>query len=115
VERDASRVSEVILLLHPRRCSVFSLKRLPILCLIVVLLLAAALPVAAEQPVKWEATETVIGVDIDLCPFPVAVAEHTNSSIIGWAGENGAWIRGHDHVSEQDTFSANGKTLVSLP
>jgi hypothetical protein len=88
------------------------------LVIVVVVVLAAAVfasPAAAEKPVKFDMPETIIGVDTDLCPFPVTVVEHMDGSVIGWADDSGGWIRGHDHIAEQDTFMANGKTLVSLP
>ncbi|HET8707855.1 MAG TPA: hypothetical protein VFM46_16250, partial [Pseudomonadales bacterium] len=75
----------------------------------------SASAVLASPPVhyQWQATwyNTLTGV----CNFDVAVSSALNVSATDYFDNTGALIRSHWVTVEQDTFTANGKTLVGLP
>ncbi len=50
-----------------------------------------------------------------VCEFPVTVTPVLDFDVIDFFDGNGKLIREADHFKEMDTFTANGKTLVSLP
>jgi hypothetical protein len=51
----------------------------------------------------------------DVCSFPFSIDSHADIFAIHYFDKNGALIRIYNHVTEKDTFHANGKTLVGLP
>src|SRR6266699_2088827 len=51
----------------------------------------------------------------DLCSFPISVAASQTVTEMDFVNSSGAITRIHVHAVEQDTFSANGKTLVGEP
>ncbi len=70
----------------------------------------------AGQPVRYEFEDWVIEMDdVDLCGFPIHQDALVSGIELDHFDQNGALVRVYIHQSEQDTFTANGKTLVSLP
>ena len=51
----------------------------------------------------------------DLCSFPITVVESRDITETDFVNASGAITRLQVHVVEQDTFSANGKTLIGEP
>jgi hypothetical protein len=51
----------------------------------------------------------------DLCSFPITVVESIDVTETDFVNASGAITRLHAHVMEQDTFNANGKTLIGEP
>ncbi len=91
-------------------------KRLILISLLTLgVLLLAATPATAAQPIKTESPFTLSSVLTDVCPFPVDVLSTGTYTEIDFMDENGALTRAYQHVNEQDTFTANGKTLVGVP
>ena len=74
-----------------------------------------ALPAAAGQPTKYPLVAAFSGVMIDLCPFSINVDSTFNGHALDFVDKNGVVVNTRIHVVEQDTFTANGKTLVGLP
>ncbi len=85
--------------------------------LTVVALATAALvsPAAAGPPVHSQFVYTIEGDLIDVCTFTVHVDATANVAATFFSDNSGTLVRSQWHLVEQDTFSANGKTLVSLP
>jgi hypothetical protein len=86
----------------------------------VVLLAAVAAAVftpaaTATAPVKSQYTVSLTGVLTDVCPFDVTVDSSASITEIDFFDESGALTRVYLHVLEQDTFSANGKSLTGVP
>jgi hypothetical protein len=85
------------------------------------LLTAVAFALLASAAVAAEPTRTRIvdftatSVLADLCAFPVTVTGTSNGTFTDFFDNSGALVRSHIQNSEQDTFTANGKTLVSMP
>jgi hypothetical protein len=86
--------------------------------IVLVALLAAAftaMPAAADPPrmrtFSFSGTDTIS----DVCSFPVDVAYSGTIDAIRFFDANGAVTRQFEHFVEQDTFTANGKTLASMP
>lgn len=51
----------------------------------------------------------------NVCSFDVQEVGTVHITYIDFVDKDGAWIATNWHVIEQDTFSANGKTLVGIP
>lgn len=49
------------------------------------------------------------------CSFPVSLSMTYSITATDFSDQSGMLIRTHYHIFNQDTFSANGKTLVGLP
>ncbi len=70
----------------------------------------------AAQPVKWEFTFSVPDIPLtDVCSFPIWVTVNITIHGIDFFDESGALTRSFQHYAQQDTFTANGKTLVGIP
>ena len=74
-----------------------------------------ALPAAADKPTKIEYPLYLSGVLTNLCSFPVNIDANISITENNYFDKSGALTKIIQHVVEQDTFTANGKTLVSLP
>ena len=72
---------------------------------------ATASPAAAEKPTRVIATQSSTNVIDDICAFPVTVTSVLNGYVTYSADGSTEFY----HVNEQDTFTANGKTLTSAP
>jgi hypothetical protein len=70
---------------------------------------------AAEAPAKSEFSFSDTGVLTDVCAFPVEIAASGSGAEIDFFDRSGTLTRVQIHVDEQDTFSANGKSLASMP
>jgi hypothetical protein len=70
---------------------------------------------AANAPVKSEFTFSDTGVITDVCAFPVTNAITVSVIEIDFFDASGTLTRIQVHATEQDTFSANGNSLTSLP
>jgi hypothetical protein len=71
--------------------------------------------VLADKPQKSEVTATSTFEVTDVCSFPVTIVSNADIMAIHYFDQSGALIRIFNHVIEQDTFSANGNTLVGSP
>jgi hypothetical protein len=81
-----------------------------------VLAAAALAPTAiAVAPEKSEFEFTSTAVLTDVCAFPVTVEFSVSGTEIDFFDESGNLTRVQIHNTEQDVFTANGKTLVGLP
>jgi hypothetical protein len=89
--------------------------RLVALVAVVVAAGALASSAAADQPKRTEATESFTNTVTDICPFPVRIDSTVTFTLLEFFDKNGVQTRGYIHAVEQDTFSANGKTLTGLP
>jgi hypothetical protein len=69
----------------------------------------------AAQPVKQYFQETVVGTDTSLCGFPIQLSSQATGFAVLFSDPAGALVRIQEHVTGQDTFSANGVTLVGSP
>jgi hypothetical protein len=69
----------------------------------------------ADEPSKYEVTFTVSDELTDVCPFPIAITLTVRGFAIDHVDKDGVLTRTFAHSVEQDTFSANGKTLMGLP
>ncbi len=87
--------------------------------LLALLLALSALGVSASaalaaQPVKYEWTTTIPSY-IDVCSFQVDVVSNYLVTEIDFFDNSGVLTRANLHMVAQDTFTANGKTLVGIP
>lgn len=76
---------------------------------------AFATPAAADSPIVNQYPFNYTITVPDLCAFPVSfdvVSDVTETNFLNRGGE---LIRQKLHIVEQDTLTANGKTLVGLP
>lgn len=72
-------------------------------------------PAAAAQPTKNEFTFTASDVISGVCEYPIGFDATLKITEIIFVNESGAVTRSQWHVAQQDTFTANGKTLMGLP
>jgi hypothetical protein len=79
------------------------------------LVLAAPSSATADTPIKLPLDFTADDVFTDVLPFPVEIYSVVSGTQILYFDQNSALTRISIHVTEQDTFTANGKTLVGLP
>lgn len=70
---------------------------------------------AADQPATSHETLSGTAVLTDVCAFPVTVDFTADVTETDFVDTSGNLTRVDLHLVEQDTFSANGKTLVGLP
>jgi hypothetical protein len=79
------------------------------------LVLAAPCSATADTPIKSQYSFTADNVVTDVLPFPVSIHSVVSNTQILYFDQSGALTRVYLHTTEQDTFTANGKTLVGLP
>jgi hypothetical protein len=71
---------------------------------------------AAAPPVKTEFSNiTFSSVMTGVCPFDVNVESVVSGFEIDYSDQAGNIVRAQLHQTEQDSFSANGKTLTGIP
>ena len=70
---------------------------------------------AAAAPTKTEFSFTSSSVLTDVCSFPVHVDSTVSGFEIDFFNSSGELTRIYIHIVEQDTFTANGKTLTGIP
>jgi len=93
------------------------LRRLTVVFLVAVGAVMFALSAVADRPTRipFEGV-TFSGVVLtDVCVFPVNVNGTVSGFEIDYRDQSGALTRSFIHQVEQDTFTANGKTLVGDP
>ena len=82
----------------------------------IALMLATALPASAAKPTKTEFSFSFTGAQItDICAFPISLDGTQKGTQTDFVNNDGALIRSSQHIVQQDTFYANGKTLVGIP
>ncbi len=74
-----------------------------------------ALSALADRPTRIPFAATFSGVLTDVCAFPVNVDSTASGTQIDYVDQSGALTRIFIHSVEQDTFTANGRTLVGTP
>ncbi len=70
---------------------------------------------SAARPEKEYFTDSFGVTDTSLCGFPIDVSAQFSGFFIDFFDQSGDLKRAAFHVEEQDTFTANGTTLVSEP
>jgi hypothetical protein len=100
----------------PLRRRSLMLRRLTVLFLVAVGAVIFALSAVADRPTRipFEGL-TFSNVLTDVCAFPINVDSTISGTEIDYVDQNGALTRVFIHQVEQDTFTANGKTLVGIP
>lgn len=86
--------------------------------LITVLAIVAATPpslAAAGKPEKFSFDFTASATVTTFCPFPVDITSSIQGHEVDFFDRSGALVSANTHITEQDTFSANGNTLVGEP
>jgi hypothetical protein len=92
------------------------MRKLPVVLILAMLVvLVSTSAVSADQPLKYPFTLTGSGTITDVCSFPVDIEATSTGTETVFFDKSGAAVRVHDQVVEQDTFSANGKSLESEP
>jgi hypothetical protein len=69
----------------------------------------------ADRPDKMNYSYMYGDVLTTLCEFPIDWEANVKATETDFYDITGALIRIHIHATEQDTFSANGKSLVGIP
>jgi hypothetical protein len=92
------------------------LRRLTVVFLVAVGAIIFALSAVADRPTRipFEGL-TFSSVLTDVCAFPINVDSTISGFEIDYVDQSGALTRSFIHQVEQDTFTANGKTLVGTP
>ena len=92
------------------------MRRLAILCSAVAAVGVLASSAFAAPPTKFSFSVTGIPATLTgVCSFDVAVSSDVSGFEIDYFDGNGALTRFLDHTTEQDTFSANGKSITGEP
>jgi len=92
------------------------LRRLTIIFLVAVGAIMFALSAVADRPTRIPFQSTFSNIVLtDVCAFPVNVSGTFSGFEIDYRDQSGALTRSFIHQVEQDTFTANGKTLVGDP
>jgi hypothetical protein len=69
----------------------------------------------ADKPTKTEFTLNGSGELAGVCNFTISIESIVTITATDFFNLNGVWTRSSWHIVEQDTFKANGKTLVGIP
>jgi len=89
---------------------------LAILLIFAVIPFAFAPSAAATQPVRTSFSFTADPITVeDICSFPVTVISTLNGTETDFFDSSGAVTMVLIHSTEQDTFTANGKSLTGFP
>ena len=93
------------------------MRKLALVTSVLALGAAAVLPIyaAAGKPEKFSFDSGFSLTATGICSFPLEVTSSFRGHEVDFFDKSGALIRANVHVVEQDTFSANGKTLVGEP
>jgi hypothetical protein len=86
--------------------------------LVTALAIAAGIPpslAAAGKPEKFSFDFTTSATVTTFCAFPVDITSSVQGHEVDFFDASGALVSATTHITEQDTFSANGKTLVGEP
>ena len=101
----------------PLRRSSLMLRRLTAVFLVAVSAVIFALSAVADRPTRtpFEGVTFSGAVLNDVCAFPVNISGTVSGFEIDYRDQSGALTRSFIHQVEQDTFTANGRTLVGDP
>ena len=89
------------------------LRRLTVVFLVAVGAIIFALSAVADRPTRIPFESAFSNVVLtDVCAFPVYVSGTFSGFEIDYRDQSGALTRSFVHQVEQDTFTANGRTLV---
>jgi len=69
----------------------------------------------AQKPVKSEYQMSTTGVLTGVCTFDITNDSTNDVTEIDYFDQSGSLTRMEWHIVEQDTFTANGKSLVGIP
>lgn len=69
---------------------------------------------AADPPTITQSTLSETSVLTDACSFPITVDSAGSVVLTEFFDQSGLLIRASAHLKEQDTFSANGKSLTGV-
>ena len=70
----------------------------------------------AQKPVKTEYTIPPQPITLEgICSFPIVQVATASVTETDFFDQSGSLIRMHFHLVEQDTFTANGNSLVGMP
>ncbi|HEV8105078.1 MAG TPA: hypothetical protein VGP69_15210 [Gaiellaceae bacterium] len=84
--------------------------------LVAAVVLAAFAPMAAaDPPVITQKTSSLTTVLTGACAFPITVDATMTETDRFFSDQNGVLTMANANVTEQDSFSANGKSLTGLP
>ncbi len=79
---------------------------------VAVSLTSFAPPTAADRPTRTQSSISCAGGELTgICPFTILVDGAFTINQTDFVNVNGTLTRSAQHVTQQDTFSANGKTL----
>ena len=105
-------------MLHPisLRRGRLILRHLTIVLAVALSTAIAVSPAAAAKPIQTTFTYSFTGFPvIGICAFPISLDGIVNISQTDFTDSSGALTRSRSHVVQQDTFYANGKTLLGSP
>jgi hypothetical protein len=94
------------------------MKRLTTLLVVLVAVVVTAVfapMAAADKPVVVHKTSSLTSVLTGACSFPITVDSTMTETDLFFSDDTGTLTRALAHVDEQDTFSANGKSLTGDP
>ena len=94
------------------------MKRLPLSLSILAAAVVAAVfasAAGAAPPQLFQFSFTSTGTLTDVCPFDITIDSTVTGNGEDFFDQNGVLLREHDNIVEQDTFSANGKSLTGNP
>jgi hypothetical protein len=94
------------------------MKRLTTLLVVLtaVVIAAAFAPLAAAgQPTIVHKTSSQVNVLTNACSFPITVDSAMTETDRFFSDQSGALTMANANVTEQDTFTANGKSLTGVP
>jgi hypothetical protein len=92
------------------------MRKVAILCCAFAVAGVVASGAFADEPTKFPISATGIQTTLTgVCSFDVAISSDVSGFGIVYTDESGALTRVLYHVTEQDTFSANGKSITGEP
>ena len=92
------------------------MRKVAILCSALAVAGVLASSASAAPPVKFSFSVTDIPATLSgVCPFDVAVSSDVTGFELDFFDQSGAVTAFDDHTVEQDTFSANGKSITGEP
>ena len=93
------------------------MRKLSLVTVVLALGTAALFPTFAPagKPVKSSFDFTVSQTVTGICPFPVDITSTVRGHAVDFYDRDGVLIRINAHITEQDTFTANGKSVTGDP
>jgi hypothetical protein len=92
------------------------LRRLTVVFLVAMGAIMFALSAVADTPTRTPFEGTFSNIELtDVCAFPVNASGTFSGFEIDYRDQSGALTRIFLHQVEQDTYTANGRTLVGIP